>query len=156
MIIRSAQSPDVANLLPMVAKICALHENWDAAKYGFVPHPEQRYESWLNRLIQNRRDLCLVAEINDQLIGFLIATIEQEIPIYRLKQYAFIHDLWIEAEYRRDGIAKQMVQQTIAYFQQLGITQIRLDTAHPNETARRLFAACGFRVSTIEMLIELN
>ncbi|MBD3884210.1 GNAT family N-acetyltransferase [Phormidium tenue FACHB-886] len=156
MIIRSAQPPDVANLLPMIAKICALHENWDAAKYGFLPHPERRYESWLNRLIQNQRDLCLVAEDNNQLIGFLIATVEQEIPIYRLKQYAFIHDLWIEDEYRRGGIAKQMVQQAIANFQQLGITQIRLDTAHPNEAARRLFTDCGFRISTIEMLIELN
>ena len=156
MIIRSAQLTDIPDLLPMIAKICAMHENWDIAKYGFLPNPEKRYESWLKRLIQNSRDLCLIAEVDQQQIGFLIGTIEQEIPIYRLKEYAFIHDLWIEPEYRRSGIAKQLVQRSINHFRQLEIAQIRLDTAQINEAARQLFAECGFRISTIEMLIELN
>jgi ribosomal protein S18 acetylase RimI-like enzyme len=156
MIIRPAQLTDIPNLLPMIAKICAAHENWDSAKYGFLPNPAQRYESWLNRLIPNSRDLCLIAEVDQQQIGFLIGTIEQEVPIYHLQEYAFIHDLWIEPEYRRGGIAKQLVQQAIAHFRQLGIAQIRLDTVRVNEAARQLFADCGFRISTIEMLIELN
>ena len=34
------------------------------------------------------------------LVGFLIATVEREIPIYRLHEFGFIHDLWVEPEYR--------------------------------------------------------
>jgi ribosomal protein S18 acetylase RimI-like enzyme len=154
--IRPAQLTDIPDLLPMIAKICAAHESWDSAKYGFLPNPAQRYESWLNRLVQSPRDLCLVSEVDQRRIGFLIGTIEQEIPIYRLKEYAFIHDLWIEPEYRRSGIAKQLVQRAIAHFRQLEIAQIRLDTVQVNEAARQLFADCGFRISTIEMLVELN
>jgi ribosomal protein S18 acetylase RimI-like enzyme len=161
--IRLAQPSDIPHLQPMIARICALHEAWDQSKYGFLPDPEQRYVSWLNRLIPNSRDLCLVAEDTSQktsekhhLAGFLIATVEREVPIYRLKEFAFIHDLWVEERYRHTGIARQMVMQTIAHFQQLKIQQIRLDTAHVNEVARELFASCGFRISTIEMLIELN
>jgi ribosomal protein S18 acetylase RimI-like enzyme len=156
--IRSATPADVPAVLPMVAKICALHETWDAAKYGFLPNPEQRYEGWLKRLASSDRAIFLVAEAPEnpeKLIGFLVATIEKEIPIYRLKEYAFIHDLWIEEDYRRTGIAKEMVRQAIDNFKQMGVAQIRLDTAAINETARRLFSSCGFRVSTIEMLIEL-
>ncbi|MFB2968332.1 N-acetyltransferase family protein [Aerosakkonema sp. BLCC-F183] len=160
MIIRPATPADVPAVLPMVAKICALHEDWDAAKYGFLPNPELRYDRWLSKIATDDRAVFLVAETeapeSKQLVAFLAATVEREIPIYRLKEYAFIHDIWVEPEYRQQRIARQMVMQTIALVNKMGVKQIRLDTAAPNEAARKLFSACGFRVSTIEMLTELD
>lgn len=158
MLIRPAKQSDIPDVLPMVGKICALHETWDAAKYGFLPNPAQRYESWLGKLVNNDRSVFLVAEdqTNQKLAGFLVATIEREIPIYRLKEFAFVQDLWVEAEYRRSGVARQLVMQTIALFQKMGVEQIRLDTAAINESARKLFSECGFRPSVVEMLIELE
>ncbi|MBD2410700.1 GNAT family N-acetyltransferase [Nostoc calcicola FACHB-389] len=155
MLIRPATTTDVPAVLPMVAKICALHESWDSAKYGFLSHPEQRYEKWLTRLANNDSSVFLVSEKSGQLVGFVVATIEQEIPIYRLEEFAFVHDIWVEPEHRQNGIARQMVMQTIERFSQMGVKQIRLDTANANEASRRLFASCGFRIGTIEMLREL-
>lgn len=156
MLVRTATPNDVPDVLPMVAKICALHESWDAAKYGSIPHPEQRYQSWLTRLASDERGVFLVAEDEQRLVGFLVATVEREIPIYRLQEFAFIQDLWVEPEYRQQGIARQMIMQTIEHFDKIGVKQIRLDTAAVNEGVRRLLASCGFRVSTQEMLIELS
>jgi ribosomal protein S18 acetylase RimI-like enzyme len=156
MLIRSAVPTDIPAVLPLVTKICALHESWDYARFSFILHPEQRYERFLNRLITDERSVFLVAEDEEQLIGFLIATVESEIPIYRLKEFAFIHDIWVNPEYRQKGIGRDMVTQAIEYFYQMGVEQIRLDTAAINEPARRLFASCGFRISVIEMLKELD
>ncbi|MBN3874788.1 MAG: GNAT family N-acetyltransferase [Nostoc sp. JL33] len=156
MLIRSATTTDVPAVLPMVAKICALHESWDSAKYGFLTHPEQRYEQWLTRLANSERSIFLVSENEGQLVAFLVATVEREIPIYRLQEFAFIHDIWVEPEYRQKGIARQMVMLSVERFHQMGVKQIRLDTAAANEASRRLFASCGFRFSIIEMLIELS
>lgn len=161
--IRRAELDDIPRILPLIAKICAFHQALDPAKFGFLPHPELHYEEWLRRVVSRDRDLCLVAEIPSDkseaeltLGAFLIATVEREIPIYTLRQYGFIHDVWVEEAYQHAGIARQMVMQTITHFQQLGIPQIRLDTAIANEAARELFTACGFRVSTVEMLLELS
>ena len=158
MLIRRAKQSDISDVLPMVGKICALHETWDSAKYGFLPNPAQRYESWLGKLVKSDRNVFLVAEdeTNQKLAGFLAATIEEEIPIYRLQEFAFIHDLWVEPEYRRSGVARQLVMEAMEQLQKLGVAQIRLDTAAINETARKLFSECGFRPSTVEMLIELK
>lgn len=155
MLIRPATPADVPAVLPMVAKICALHKTWDSAKYGFIPNPEQSYETWLQKLANQERSVFLVAETASKLVGFIAATVVTEIPIYELREFAMIHDLWIEAEYRQQGIARQMVLLTVQQFEQMGIKQIRLDTVAANEAARRLFAACGFRVSIIEMLREV-
>lgn len=161
--IRSATPADVPAVLPMVAKICALHEAWDAAKYGFLPNPAQRYKRWLAQQATSDRSVFLVAECEDQssqqsraLVAFLIGTIETEIPIYRLQEYGFIHDLWVEPEARQIGLGRQLVEQALHRFAQKGIQQVRLDTAIANEAARRLFQACGFRPSTIELLAEIG
>ncbi|BAY88385.1 MULTISPECIES: GNAT family N-acetyltransferase [unclassified Tolypothrix] len=156
MLIRPATPADVPKVLPMVAKICALHDAWDSAKYGFLPHPEQRYQNWLGKLTNSDSSAFLVAEDEENLVGFLVATVEREIPIYRLKEFAFIHDIWVEPDYRQRGVARQMVILAVEIFQKMDIHQIRLDTAAINEAARRLFASCGFRISTIEMLMELS
>lgn len=155
MLVRSGTVDDIPAVLPMVAKICALHESWDRAKYGFIEHPEQRYEKFLMRMAQNERSVFLVAEDDGQLIAFITSTIEEGIPIYRLKEFAFIHDLWVEPEYRQKGTARQMVMLSVERFHQMGVKQIRLDTTPMNENARRLFASCGFRFSNIEMLKEI-
>ncbi len=140
----------------MVAQICALHESWDRAKYGFLPQPAERYRSWLIRQAADERAVFIVAESDDQpLVGFLVATIEREIPVYRLEEFAFIHDLWVQPDYRNEGIARQMVMLGAERFAELGVKQIRLDTAAQNDAARALFATCGFRLSSMEMLLEL-
>ncbi|MDZ7958238.1 MAG: GNAT family N-acetyltransferase [Aulosira sp. DedQUE10] len=156
MLIRAATPADVPKVLPMVAKICALHDSWDSAKYGFLPHPERRYEQWLGRLANSERSVFLVAEDEENLVAFLVATVEREIPIYRLKKFAFIHDIWVEPEYRQQGLARQIVILAVERFQHMEVEQIRLDTAAINEAARRLLASCGFRISTIEMLMEFK
>jgi ribosomal protein S18 acetylase RimI-like enzyme len=163
MLIRPAVLADIPAVLLMVAKIYALHEALDSAKYGFLPEQTQRYEQWLMGRITDERSVFLIAdpelpypEAPAGLAAFLVATTEREIPIYRLQEFGFIQDLWVEPEYRHAGIARQMVMLTVDYFKHRGVKQVRLDTAVPNEAARQLFKSCGFRPSMIEMLIELE
>jgi ribosomal protein S18 acetylase RimI-like enzyme len=154
-IIRPATPADVPAVLPMVAKIAALHEAWDPAKYGYKSNVAEIYRTWMATRAGDPRSVFLVAQRDQRLVGFLIGTLEREIPIYRLDAYGFIHDVWVEPEYRNEGIARQMTMLSIEKFREMGAKQIRLDTAAPNEAARALFASCGFRPSTTEMLLEI-
>src|SRR4051812_1016326 len=156
--IRAARVEDVPAVLPMVEKLCRLHESWDPAKYSFLPDIPGMYDQWLRERATHRRSVLLVAETSapKKIVGFLIGTVEREIPIYRLKEYGFLHDLWVEPEYRNEGVARQMVMLAVEKFKQIGVEQVRLDTATPNEAARKLFASCGFRPSVTEMLLEID
>src|SRR5947209_5612511 len=154
--IRPAVADDVPAVLPMVAQIAALHEQWDPAKYGFLPNPGERYRGWLTARATDPRAVFLVAEREPgKLVGFLIGTVEHEIPIYRLKEFGFVHDVWVEPDYRHEGVGRQLTMMAVERFRAIGVRQIRLDTAAANEAARALFAACGFRPSVTEMLLEL-
>ena len=139
----------------MVQKIAALHQQWDPAKFGYKDHPENMYSEWLTARTSDPQSVFLVADLESKLVGFLIATTEAEIPIYKLKHFGFIHDIWVDSDYRNEGIARQLVMLTIEKFRDMGLKQVRGDTAAANEPARGLLRSCGMRPSTIEMLIEL-
>jgi ribosomal protein S18 acetylase RimI-like enzyme len=155
-LIRPATADDVPSVLPMVASICALHKQWDAAKYGFKPNPAEMYGRWLPARASDPRSVFLVAEAEKGLVAFLIGTVEKEIPIYNLAEYGFIHDLWVEESYRHEGLGRRMTMLALEKFAAMGVKQVRLDTAAANDAARALFASCGFRTSVVEMLIEME
>jgi ribosomal protein S18 acetylase RimI-like enzyme len=155
--IRHATPEDVPAVLPMVRKVCAFHESLDPAKYGFRGDPGRMYDRWLVGRARDPRSVFLVAEAEPgRLVAFLVGSVEEEIPIYRLKEFGFIHDLWVEEKYRNEGTARQMVTLAVERFREIGVRQVRLDAAWANDPARKLFAACGFRPSVVEMLTELD
>ena len=160
--IRPATPSDVPQVLPMVRKVCAFHQHLDPAKYTFDGDPGEMYRDWLRRRATDRRSVFLVAdaraagEQKPRLVAFLIGAVEQEIPIYRVKEYGFVHDLWVEEDYRNEGVARQMVTLAVERFRKIGVPQVRLDVATGNTAAAGLFRACGFRPSVTEMLIELE
>jgi ribosomal protein S18 acetylase RimI-like enzyme len=153
--IRPATPDDVDAVVPMVEKICALHRAWDAAKFGFVENVAAMYRGWLTSRAGDAQSVFLVAAAPQRLAGFLIGTVESSIPIYRIKQFGFIHDLWVEEDYRHEGIGRQLAIVAVERFAVMGVRQVRLDTAAANDAARALFTTCGFRPSATEMLLEI-
>jgi ribosomal protein S18 acetylase RimI-like enzyme len=153
--IRPATPDDVPAVLPMVAQLAQLHESWDAQRYDYRPDTAAMYDQWLRGHANDANSVFLVAQREQRLAGFLIATIDETIRIYRRRRIGFIHDVWVEPDYRNEGIARQMTMLAIERFRQMGIGQIRLETATANEAARKLFRSCGFRDSSVEMLVQI-
>ena len=153
--IRSARPGDVDEVVTMVAKLIELHTQWDRARFETKPTVLEGYKHWLTARADDPSSVFLVATQNDQCVAFLIGTVDESIPIYRVARFGFIHDLWVEPDYRNEGLAKSMTLLALERFKAIGVEQVRLETAIANDAARSLFAACGFRASTQEMLVEL-
>jgi ribosomal protein S18 acetylase RimI-like enzyme len=138
----------------MVAAVCAHHHALDPDRYDYLPDDVDRNARWLPQRAADPRSVLLIAADTDRAApaGFLVATIEPNIPVYSTREFAFIHDLWVEPAHRSRGHGRALVTEALARFSVLGIAQIRLETAAANEPARRLFAACGFRPSSVEMI----
>ena len=153
--IRPATQQDVPALVPMVRKIAAMHETLDPAKYTFRSDPGEMYRGWLVSRSTDPRSVLLVADTGEKIVGFLVGTVEPEIPIYKLREMGFIHDVWVDEDYRHEGIGRQLLTLAVERFRDIGVKQIRGDTAWHNEAARNLLKSVGFRPSIVEMLIEI-
>jgi ribosomal protein S18 acetylase RimI-like enzyme len=151
-VIRSAVVADLPAILPMVKSLCDLHQSWDPLRYGFLPDVVDRYASWLPQRIADERSVVLVAAANGVIVGLILGEVLDEIPIYKVREYGFVHDTWVEPPCRGQGIARALAAELVASFARMGVGQIRLDTATANDAARRLFASVGFVASTVQML----
>lgn len=160
--IRRAQPDDLPPVLAMVRRICDLHQAWDVERFGLKGDPTGSYEGWLRRRCDDERSVFLVADAGastdptggepSRVVGYLVGTIEPEIPIYWQPECGWIHDLWVDEAFRNEGVGRQMTMLAVERFAQLGVRQVRLHTALANEPARQLFASCGFRPCVVEML----
>lgn len=155
--IRPATPKDVPAVLPMVEQLAAFLAERDPAKYETLPDVGEMYRGWLRIRATDERSVFLVAEREPgRLAGFLVATVEPEIPIYRLSEYGFIHDVWVAEAYRNEGLARQMVTLAAERFREIGVAQVRLDVLVSNAPARTLFETCGFRPAVVEMLLDVE
>jgi ribosomal protein S18 acetylase RimI-like enzyme len=155
--VRAATHEDVAALLPMVRAICALHEQADPVRFAALGDVEQRYARWLPARASDPRSVLLVAERQDaSLAGFVVGTVEPEVPIFRVREFGWIHDLWVEPADRRAGVGAALANAAVRAFAAMGVPQVRLETGAFNDAARAMFARCGFRPSAVEMLRSLT
>ena len=162
MTIRPATVADVPSVLPMVDQLAALHRKWDGARYDYKPDTGEMYRNWLGKRATDHSNSVFLVADHERLmadvpfiVAFLIGTVEENLRIYRTERFGFVHDVWVEPDYRNEGIGRQMAMLAVEKFRELGVTQIRLETAAANEPARKLFASVGFRPATTEMLMEI-
>lgn len=155
--VRRAVDADIPAVLPMVRAICELHRAMDTNRFGFREDIEERYARWLPERIRDHRSVFLVAEAPGAgVVGYLVGTVEPEVPIYWIPESGWIHDVWVEPEHRRSGAARALVHAATQHFRDIGVGRVRLETAWANDAARAVFASCGFRPSTVEMLLPLT
>ena len=160
---RRAVPTDVPGILPFVESICAFHHEIDPSLFDYLDDVLERYERWLPERAKDPRSVLLVAQRTESdglrpvhdLIGFAVATVEAEVPIYHVHEYGFIHDTWVEPAWRGRGIGRALIAQTLAAFSEMGVKQVRLDTARGNESARALFRGLGFREGVMRMVRDM-
>lgn len=124
-----------------------------------LPDVVERYRRWLPERAGDPRSVFLVGEVagagGPEIGGFVVGTVEANIPIYRVSEFGFIHDLWVEPRFRGRGLATALGAGALRAFGVMGVTQVRLETAACNADARRVFERLGFRVGTLDMLVDL-
>jgi len=153
--IRPGTIGDIPAVLPLVAKTVAFHDEMDPIRFGAVPNAHTRYEGWMQRTADGG-GAFFVAEEAGKMVGFVLGQIQEEYAMYRTGRYGMVHDLWVDPEHRRKGVAKALMLAALEYFRREGLRQARLDSAAGNIAAQRLFVECGFRPSVTEMLAELQ
>lgn len=153
--IRPGTADDVPAILPMVRALTDLHQQHDPERFKVRPDVLDRYASWLPLRAVDPRSVLLVAERGGRLVGFLVGTVEPEVPIFWVPECGWIHDIWIERDHRRGGLATAMVEDACRAFAALGVAQVRLHTGMFNEQARAVFGQAGFRPCVVEMLRTL-
>jgi ribosomal protein S18 acetylase RimI-like enzyme len=117
--------------------------------------PEEGYAWFLGSQLALDDVVVFVAERAGNVIGYVYAGIEPLSWKELRDEAGFIHDIAVDPEVRRTGVARELLDAAIEWLRERGMPRVILWTADPNEAAQRVFAARGFRRTMVEMTLEL-
>jgi ribosomal protein S18 acetylase RimI-like enzyme len=95
----------------------------------------------------------LVARTEDDLIGWVL--VDRSLDWFTHKEIGWISDVYVKKEFRNQGVAKVLIEQSLVEFKHLGYDDVRLNVFTFNEKAIRLYEKLGFKDVSKFMRIEI-
>jgi len=105
--------------------------------------------------IRDENWLVLVAVIDQQIVGYCLATIQEYPPVYIDTRYGYIQDIAVTEKYRRDGFGARLFGKALEWLTERGISRVQLDAAANNPISRGFWMKMGFRDFMIRMSKEI-
>jgi ribosomal protein S18 acetylase RimI-like enzyme len=95
----------------------------------------------------------LVARTKNDLIGWVL--VDRSLDWFTHKEIGWISDVYVKKEFRNQGVARVLLEQSLVEFKHLGYEDVRLNVFTFNEKAIRLYEKLGFKDVNKFMRIEL-
>jgi len=104
-------------------------------------HQEEMIKAYENSI--HHGAYFIVARKAGILMGWVL--IDKSTDWFTSEEIGWISDVYVKKEYRKQGIAKQLLQQSLWQFKHLGYSDVRLNVFSFNESAIRLYEKLGFQ-----------
>jgi ribosomal protein S18 acetylase RimI-like enzyme len=156
LIIRPATRDDLGAVARLAGKLVRMHNGFDARRFFLPDRVEEGYAWWFGKEIRRDEVVLLIALRGDAIIGYAYGRLEELDWNQLLEAYGALHDVWVEETERRHGVARKLVEATIAALVAKGAPRIVLHSAAQNAPAQALFARLGFRFTMVEMTREAD
>lgn len=153
--IRRATKKDAGRVAELAVKLARQHEDYDARRFARL-YDERDAEWYYGSRDETTDETVLVAEIDNEIIGF--AYLEYEAKDYPnlLETAAWLHDIYIEKSARAAGVGKLLIEKSIEAAKDFGADKLMLAVAAKNSAAQNFFENQGFRPTMIEMMLDLD
>jgi ribosomal protein S18 acetylase RimI-like enzyme len=148
---RSMRSADLGAVAKLAGQLVRQHHAFDAKRFFVTDDPEGGYRWWLGQQLDVDDTVLLVAEVDGEIAGYFYGSVEDRDWSLLLDAHGAVHDIFVDARFRRGGVATALMCAGIQALETKGAKQIVLSSATPNVEAQALFERLGFRRTMVEM-----
>lgn len=153
--IRRAATDDLSAIGELGAMLVRAHHEFDALRFiPATPNTAQGYARFLGTQLDVSSVVVLVAEREGVVVGYCYAGLEDLDWMSLRGPAGAIYDIVVHSAHRGQGVARALLDATLADLSAMGAPRIVLSTAERNPEAQRLFERAGFRRTMIEMTRE--
>lgn len=147
--IRKAVVADYDQLCELFAELDKLHH--DALPHVFcVPSAPLRSLDYVASVVADSDAVVLVAEFDGRIVGAIHVTLREasEFPVFVDRRYAWVENLGVRREFRRRGIATELMRRAQDWARARGVTQCELNVWEFNEEALEFYASLGYETAS--------
>ena len=128
----------------------------DPSYFALRKDAPARFRQWIGPALEDPRHTVVVAEDDGAVIGCLVVTAEQDLPVFVHDEYAVIRALWVDPKERGKGVAGKMLEHVARECRQFGLRQLRATAAVSREIEKHVLKKAGFRAAGITFLRDLR
>jgi ribosomal protein S18 acetylase RimI-like enzyme len=142
-IIRESMLHDADVIGELLVEFFEFHAQHDPL---FAPHrcARERFSRYVQQLLVNPEARVCVAQVQERIVGFAIATIRNKPQVYKKRLFGEIDTVAVTRAYRRRGIGAQLYSHLRCWLLQRGITRIEIMAALTNPQSVPFWQKMGF------------
>jgi ribosomal protein S18 acetylase RimI-like enzyme len=111
---------------------------------------------FFSRSIESEDGATFIAVADGRTVGYITVAVRSQSSFYRVKRFGAISGLMVHKDYRRRGIAGQLFDRAVAFFQAKGVKYYTLYTAAANQGAIRFYEQRGMTPLQTVMLGQIG
>lgn len=126
----------------------------DEKKYDETINENFVVKNYFCNIIKNKQDLLLIYVVNNNVVAYIYAKkIKDDVS----KNTSYLIDgLYVEEEYRNQGIAKKLIKEIIKICSVNDCSNIDINVMYKNELAKKLYKALNFNELKLTLRLELK
>jgi ribosomal protein S18 acetylase RimI-like enzyme len=155
--IRRATPVDADDIARLWEALVDYHYQLDPSLPQAAPDGGYRYALRLIDRMEDSHTRVFVAEENGVIVGYVLAIILDLAPEMFAQEYSgFLADIYVDEQYRQQGIGRQLVEAVQQWFAQCGVAYYEWYVASKNPAGLAFWRSVGGRDVLIRMRAELN
>ncbi|MHA1961872.1 MAG: GNAT family N-acetyltransferase [Candidatus Thorarchaeota archaeon] len=100
--------------------------------------------------------LLLVATIEEEVIGYVLAKVHSAPPVQLVSKMGFIDGIAVTERYRRRGVGETLFRAALRWFKDQDISHVRVDVAVNNSEALKFWAKMKFTELSLGLSHEIS
>lgn len=127
------------------------HEQRHGMKLKMVPAAASLWADQMRARLAQRSTLALIGLHGETPAGFLTGQLKVIPPLYESRMGGIFQDMYTLPEFRRLGLARNLVQAGIGQFAEIGAQSIEIQIAHLNQRSLAFWTSLGWEHEVFQM-----
>jgi len=87
--------------------------------------------------------------------GYIIAHFHYEAPLFVQNRFGYIADLWVEAAYRQQGVARRILAAANSWFKAQDISRVQIEVDVENAAGQKFWHGIGYQDFEVVMRTDI-
>jgi len=160
LIVRVAKTKDIGSLVRLWHGLVEYHHALPASgavvsTRRLAPDAEKKWRVWVLKWIRSPNGFVLLAEDDGKAVGYSLNYIKNNIPIYSVKKFGNMGDLFVMSAYRSKGMGSIFRKMAWKWFRKKRMQFVRIAIHPKNQRSKKIYRGWGFEDNHVVMIRKL-
>lgn len=142
--IRNANKGDISSITDLWEEMMEFHIQ-KSNLYKIKDDAREIYSNYLKEVQKNSKNIVLVYQINDEIVGYLMACESAQPPVYKETCVGDIIEIAVTEKYRKKRIGEELLKECEKIFAERGINRMECMVSNFNEISKNFWFKNGYK-----------